>query len=261
MTRLGNTLEIFCNPINSVMLSYLESLDASEENLRSVRVVREYSDVFEEVKGFPRKREIDFRIYLVDNAKPVSLPVRHMAPRERRELNKQVKELLEKGFIRRSISEWGAPVVFATKADGSLRLCVDYRELNKLTKKNRHPLPRIDDLFDQLVGASVFSQLDLANGFHQLRVAEDSIDKTAFRTSDGFYEWLVMPFGLTNAPAYFVDLMSRVFREYLNKFVVVFVDDILIFSKNEEEHALHLRKVLETLRAHKLKDKFSKCRF
>ena len=124
MTRLGNTLEISCNPMESVMLSYLESLDTSVESLRSVRVVREYSDVFEEVKGLPPKREIDFRIYLVDNAKPVSLPVRHMAPRERRELHKQVGELLEKGFIRRSISEWGAPVVFATKADGSLRLCV-----------------------------------------------------------------------------------------------------------------------------------------
>ena len=124
MTRLGNTLEISCNPMDSVMLSYLESLDASVESLRSVGVVREYSDVFEEVKGLPPRREIDFRIYLVDNAKPVSLPVRHMAPRERRELHKQVGELLEKGFIRRSISEWGAPVVFATKADGSLRLCV-----------------------------------------------------------------------------------------------------------------------------------------
>ena len=124
VTRLGNALDIFCNPINSIMLSYLESLDASVENLRSVEVVREYPDVFEEVKGLPPKREIDFRIYLVDNAKPVSLPVRHMAPRERRELNEQVKELLEKGFIRQSISEWGAPVVFATKADGSLRLCV-----------------------------------------------------------------------------------------------------------------------------------------
>ena len=112
-------------------------------------------------------------------------------------------------------------MVFATKADGLLCLCVDYRELNKLTKKNRRPLPRIDDLFDQLVGASVFSQLGPATGFHQLRVVEDSIDKTAFRYPDGFFEWLVMPFGLTNAPAYFVDLMSRVFREFLNKFVVV----------------------------------------
>ena len=165
ITRLGNTPEISCNPMNSVMLSYLQSLDASIENLQSVRVVREYSDVFEEVKGLPLKREIDFRIYLIDNAKPVALPVRHMDPRERKELIKQVKELLEKGFIRWSIFEWGAPLVFTTKADGSLHLCVDYRELNKLTKKNRHPLPRIDELFDQLVGASVFSQLDLATGF------------------------------------------------------------------------------------------------
>ena len=138
-------------------------------------------------------------------------------------------------------------MVFATKADGSLRLCVGYREHNKLTKKDRQTLPRIDDLFDQLVGASVFSQLDFATGFHQLRVSADSIDKTAFRTPDGFFEWLVMPFGLTNAPAYFVDLMSRVFRDFLNKFVVVFVDDILIFSKSEEEHAQHLRAIMETL--------------
>ena len=144
----------------------------------------------------------------------------------------------------------GAPVVFTTKADGFLRLCVDYRELNKLTKKNRNPLPRIDDLFDQLVGLTVFSQLYLATGFHQLRVAEDSIYKTAFRTPNGLFEWLVMPFGLTNAPAYFVDLMSRVFREILNNFVVVFVEDILIFSKSEEEHAQHLREVMDTLRAH-----------
>ena len=133
MTRLGNTLEISCNPTHSVMVSYLESLDASVENLQSVRVVREYTYVFEEVKGLPPKREIDFRIYLVDNEKPIALLVRHMAPRERKELNKQVKELLEKGFIRWSISEWGAPVVFATKVDGSLRLCMDYKELNKLT--------------------------------------------------------------------------------------------------------------------------------
>ena len=134
-----------------------------------------------------------------------------------------------------------------TKADGSLRLCIDYRELNKLTKKNRHPLPRIDDLFDQLVGASVFFQVDPAIGFNQLRVTEDSIDKTTFRTPNGFFEWLVMPFGLTNALFYFVDLMSRGF---LNKFVVVFVDEILIFSKSEEEHAQHLKEVMDTLRAH-----------
>ena len=126
-------------------------------------------------------------------------------------------------------------------------MCVDYRELNKRTLKNRYPMPRINDLFDQLHGAKIFSQLDLATGFHQLKVAEDSIHKTAFRTENGFYEWLVMPFGLTNAPAYFVDLMNRVFRDVLNKFVLVFIDDILVFSKDEKEHETHLRYVLETL--------------
>src|SRR5574338_1396818 len=129
-----------------------------------------------------------------------------MAPREMKELSKHIGDLLKKGFIRRSISKWGAPVVFATKADGSLRLCVDYRELNNVMKKNKYPVPRIDDLFDQLHEAKVFSQMDLATGFHQLRVAKDSVPKTAFRTQSGFFEWLVMPFGLTNAPAYFVDL-------------------------------------------------------
>jgi len=138
--------------------------------------------------------------------------------------------------------------VFATKADGSLRLCVDYKALNKMTKKNRYPLPRIDDLFDQLAGAKVFFQLDLATVFYQLRVAEDSKAKTSFHTPDGLYEWEVMPFGLTNAPAYFVDLMNRVFRGVVNKIVVVFVDDILVFSKSEEEHGEHLREVLETLK-------------
>ena len=136
---------------------------------------------------------------------------------------------MKKEFIQRSKFSWGAPVVFATKADGSLRLCVDYRELNKLTLKNKYPLPCIDDLFDQLNGARVFSQMVLATGFHQLRVAQDSVLVTAFRTQSGFYEWLVMPFGLTNAPAYFVDLMNRIFREQLNKFVLVFVDDILVY--------------------------------
>ena len=159
------------------------------------------------------------------------------------------------------MSEWGAPVVFATKADGSLSLCVDYRELNKVTKKNKYPLPRIDDLFDQLHEARVFSQMDLATGFHRLRVAKDSVPKTAFRTPSGFFEWLVMPFGLTNAPAYFVDLMNRVIRDQLNKSVLVFVDDILIDSRTEAEHKTHLRVVLEILRKHQPRAKFSKCHF
>ena len=160
-----------------------------------------------------------------------------MAPTELKELKLQLDELLQKGFIRPSVSPWGAPVLFVKKKDGTLRLCIDYRELNKITIKNKYPLPRIDDLFDQLQGAGVFSKIDLRSGYHQLRIKPDDIPKTAFRTRYGHYEFTVMPFGLTNAPAAFMDLMNRVFRPYLDKFVVVFIDDILIYSKDKEGHA------------------------
>ncbi|CAH9076112.1 unnamed protein product [Cuscuta epithymum] len=184
-----------------------------------------------------------------------------MAPTELKELHKQLQELLEKGFIRPSFSPWGAPVLFVKKKDGSMRLCIDYRELNKVTIKNRYPLPRIDDLFDQLKGATTFSKIDLRSGYHQLRVKNEDIPKTAFRSRYGHYEFVVMPFGLTNAPAVFMDLMNRVFSEYLDKFVIVFIDDILVYSKSKEEHEGHLRVVLRTLREHKLYAKFSKCEF
>ena len=198
-------------PSKGVLASFLNSLDIPHSELSGLPVVGQYPDVFEEVTGLPPHREIEFRIDLIKDARPIVMPLRRMAPREQRELEVQVSDLLKKGFIRRSVSEWGAPVVFATKADGSLRLCVDYRELNKVMRKNKYPPPRIDDLFDQLSGARICSQLDLATGFHQLRVEAESIAKTTFRTPSGFYEWLVMPFGLTNAPAFFVDLMNRVF--------------------------------------------------
>ena len=156
------------------------------------------------------------------------------------ELKKQLTELQEKGFIRLSSSPWGAPVLFVEKKDGSQRMCVDYRSLNEVTIKNKYPLPRIEDLFDQLKGACVFSKIDLRSGYHQLKIRESDISKIAFRTWYGLYEFSVMSFGLTNAPAYFMYLMNKVFMEYLDKFVVVFIDDILVFSKKEEEHEQHL---------------------
>ncbi|GJU17250.1 putative reverse transcriptase domain-containing protein [Tanacetum coccineum] len=167
----------------------------------------------------------------------------------------------DKGFIRLSHSPWGASVLFVKKKDGSMRMCIDYRELNKLTVKNRYPLPRIDDLYDQLQGARYFSKIDLRSGYHQLRVHEDDIPKTAFRTRYGHFEFRVMPFGLTNALAVFMDLMNRVCKPYLDKFVIVFIDDILIYSKTKEDHEVHLKLVLELLKKERLYDKFSKCEF
>nr|GFC53092.1 putative reverse transcriptase domain-containing protein [Tanacetum cinerariifolium] len=158
-------------------------------------------------------------------------------------------------------SPWGAPVLFVKKKDGSFRMCIDYQELNKLTVKNRYPLPRIDDLFDQLQGSSVYSKIDLRSGYHQLRVREEDIPKTAFRIRYGHYEFQVMPFGLTNAPTVFMDLLNRVCKPYLNKFVIVFIDDILIYSKGEKEHEEHLRQILELLKKEELYAKFFKCEF
>ncbi|GJW11452.1 reverse transcriptase domain-containing protein [Tanacetum coccineum] len=184
-----------------------------------------------------------------------------LTPSKMEELSGQLKELQDKGFIRPSSSPWGAPVLFVKKKDGSFRMCIDYRELNKLTVKNRYPLPRIDDLFDQLQGSQFFLKIDLRSGYHQLRVHEDDIPKTAFRTRYGHFEFTVMPFGLTNAPSIFMDLMNRVCRSYLDKFMIVFIDDILIYSKTQEEHVEHLRLVLELLKKEKLYAKFSKCEF
>jgi hypothetical protein len=163
-----------------------------------------------------------------------------MAAPELAELKKQLRELQQSGFIRPSSSPWGAPVPFVEKKDKSLRMCVDYHSLNEVTIKNKYPLPRIDDLFDQLKGAKYFSKVDLRSGYHQLKIRESDIPKTAFVTRYGQYEFTVMSFGLTNAPAYFMNLMNKVFMEELDKFVVVFIDDILFYSKSMEEHEQHL---------------------
>ncbi|GJR47199.1 reverse transcriptase domain-containing protein [Tanacetum coccineum] len=240
----------------------LKSAKEDEPKLNDISVVREFEDVFpEDLSGLPPQRQVEFRIDLVPGATPIAKSLYRLAPSEMQELSGQLQELQDKGFIRPSNSPWGVPVLFVKKKDGSLRMCIDYRELNKLMVKNRYPLPRIDDLFDQLQGSRFFSKIDLRSGYHQLRVHEDDIPKTAFRTRYGHFEFTVMPFGLTNAPAVFMDLMNRVCKPYLDKFVIVFIDDILIYSKTKEDHEVHLGLVLELLRNEKLYAKFSKCEF
>ncbi|XP_073035204.1 uncharacterized protein [Primulina eburnea] len=240
------------------------AIDSSTDSvgLDDLPVVCEFPDVFpDEIPGFPPVREVEFGIELMPGTAPISRAPYRLAPSEMRELKQQLQDLLDKGYIRPSVSPWGAPVLFVKKKDGSMRLCIDYRQLNRVTIKNKYPIPRIDDLFDQLQGTSVYSKIDLRSGYHQMRVRDDDISKTAFRTRYGHYEFLVMPFGLTNAPAVFMDLMNRVFRDFLDQFVVVFIDDILIYSHSVEEHIQHLRIVLQILREKQLYAKLSKCEF
>ena len=240
-------------------------LDAREKGkvaVDDVPVVRDYPDVFpEDLPGIPPERQVEFRIDLIPGAAPIAKAPYRLAPPEMQELSTQLQEMLDKGFIRPSSSPWGAPILFVRKKDGSHRMCIDYRELNKVTVKNRYPLPRIDDLFDQLQGASWFSKIDLRSGYHQMRVRDEDVQKTAFRTRYGHYEFVVIPFGLTNAPAAFVDLMNRVCRPMLDRSVIVFIDDILVYSKTQEQHKEHLREVLEVLRREKRFAKFSKREF
>ncbi|KAM0061895.1 putative nucleotidyltransferase, Ribonuclease H [Helianthus debilis subsp. tardiflorus] len=240
-------------------LASIKATSSNEPNIFDYPIVREFPDVFpEELPGLPPDREVEFTIDLIPGAEPISKAPYRMAPLE---LKEQLQELLELGFIRPGVSPWGAPVLFVKKKDGSMRLCIDYRELNKITIRNRYPLPCIDDLFDQLQGAKCFSKIDLRSGYHQLKIKDSDIPKSAFRTRYGHYEFLVMPFRLTNAPAVFMDLMNRAFHEFLDKFIIVFIDDNLVYSKSKEEHEYHLRTVLEILRQKKLYAKFSKCEF
>jgi hypothetical protein len=230
--------------------------------IKDILVVCEFPNVFpEDLPGLPPERDVEFVIELKPGTTPISRRSYRMPPNELAELKIQLQDLLEKGFIRPSSSPWGFPAIFVKKKDQTLRMCVDYRTLNEVTIKNKYPLPRIDILLDQLTGARVFSKIDLRSGYHQIRIRLEDIPKTAFTMRYGLFEYLVMSFGLTNAPAHFTYLMNSVFMPELDKFVVVFIDDILIYSKNEEEHAQHLRIVLTRLREHQLYAKFSKCAF
>nr|GFA32602.1 putative reverse transcriptase domain-containing protein [Tanacetum cinerariifolium] len=237
--------------------------DKSEEKrLEDVPIVREFLKVFlEDLHGLPPSRQVEFQIDLVPSTAPVAWAPYRLAPTEMQELSTQLQELSDKGFIRPSSLPWGTSVLFVKKKDGSFRMCIDYRELNKLTVKNRYPLPRINDLFDQLQGLRVYSKIDLRSGYHQLRFREEDIPKTAFRTRYGHYEFQVMSFGLTNIPAVFMDLMNGVCKPYLDRFLIVFLDDILIYSKNRKEHEGHLKLILKLLKEEELYAKFSKCEF
>ncbi|GJU16309.1 putative reverse transcriptase domain-containing protein [Tanacetum coccineum] len=265
----GNETLTFCgNEISNeresrLTISAKKGEEKSEgKQLKDVPIVRDFPEVFpEDLPGLPLARPVEFQINLTLGAAPVARAPYRLAPSKMKELSEQLQELSNKGFIRPSSSPWGAPVLFVKKKDRSFRMCIDYHELNKLTVKNRYPLSRIDDLFDQLQGSSIYSKIDLRSRYHQLRVREQDILKTAFRTRYGHYEFWVMPFGLTNAPTVFMDLMNRVCKPYLDKFVIVFIDDILIYSKDEKEHEEHLKVVLELLKKEQLYAKFSKCEF
>ncbi|KAI0500013.1 hypothetical protein KFK09_018221 [Dendrobium nobile] len=216
-----------------VFLASVRDLNLEVGSVSEIPVVREFADVFpEELVGLPPDRDVEFSIDVFPGTAPISKAPYRMAPKELSELKVQLQELVDRGFVRPSVSPWGAPVLFVKKKDGTLRMCIDYRDLNKVTIKNKYPLPRIDDLFDQLSGSSVFSKIDLRSGYYQVKVKETDVVKTAFST-----------------------------REYLDQFVIVFIDDILVYSASEDEHARHLRIVLETLRRHQLYAKFSKCEF
>jgi hypothetical protein len=225
----------------------------------NIRVVSDFPDVFpEELPGMPPDREVEFVIDLLPRTAPISKRPYMMSIDELKELKKPLTELQEARYIRPSSSPWGALVLFVQKKDGSQRMCVDYRPLNDVTVKNKYPLPRIEDLFDQMRGARVFSKIDLRSGYHQMRIRPSDIPKTAFSTRYGLYEFTVMSFGLTNAPSYFMNLMNKVFMEYLDRFVIVFIDDILIYSNSDSDHEEHLRLVLQKLQDNQLYAKYRK---
>ncbi|KAK1632407.1 hypothetical protein QYE76_006722, partial [Lolium multiflorum] len=214
-----------------------------EVKLEDIPIVNEFQDVFpQELLGMPPDREIEFTIDLIPGIAPIAKAPYKMGPKELKELKEQLDDLEQKGFIQESVSPWGSPVIFVDKRDGGRRMCGDYMNLNNVTIKNKYPLPRIQDLFDQVRGAGVFSKIDLRSGYHQIKIKKEDVPKTAFVSRYGHHEYLVVPFGLTNAPAIFMNLMNKIFMPYLDKFVIVFIDDILIYSKDKAEHAEHLSK-------------------
>ncbi len=257
--------------IESVFLFYFhaeeEDLEGKVENSgvpgQAKELLASFSDIFPEdlPSGLPPIREVDHEIKILPESLPPSKMAYRISPADSKELRSQLDDLLKKGFIKSSVSPYGAPVLFVRKKDGSVRMCIDYRSLNRITLKNTCSMPRIDEVFDQLKGAKIFSKLDLTSGFHQIRVKESDVEKTAFNTKFGHFEFRVLPFGLTNAPATFMTLMRKVFLDFLDVFVCIFLDDILVYSKSEGDHLVHLKLVLERLRSNRLFAKLTKCQW
>jgi hypothetical protein len=239
------------------------AFDSKEADpLETIKVVSEFPDVFpKDLLGMPPEWKVEFAIELLPGTAPISKRAYRVSGLELVELKKQIDELSEKGYIRPSTSSWATNVLFVEKKHGTRRMCIDYRALNEVTIKNKYPLPRIEDLFEQLSRASVFSMIDLRSDYHQLRIRPSDIPKTTFITKYELYEFTVMSFSLMNAPSFFMNLMNSVFMDYLDKFVVVSIDDILIYSQSEEEHVDHMKIVLQRLREHQLYAKLSKCDF
>jgi hypothetical protein len=258
------------SPVYSKVILHLPVISCIKASLQHVaelkhediHVVREFSDVFpDDLPGMPPKRAIEFKIELQPGTAPIAKAPYKMSPVELKELKIQLQGLLDKGYIRPSISPWSCSALFVEKKDMELRLCVDYRSLNAVTIKNKYPLPRIDILFDQLAGAQVFSKIDLHSGYHQITICAEDIPKTTFTIRYGLFEYLVMSFELMNALTHFMYLMNSVFMPEWDMFIVVFIDDILIYSRSMGEHEEHIQIVLQRLRDHQMYAMFSKCEF
>lgn len=244
----------------SVVLNTHAKVTENQQN-QIDKILKEYHNVFTPPVGVPTHCQVKHSIDLIPGTPLPHEPIYRRSVLENNEIKRQIQELIQKGHIRPSASPCGSPIVLAKKKDGTWRLCIDYRALNKISVKNRYPIPRIDDLLDQLRGAKFFTKVDLKSGYHQVPIDPADVWKTAFKSKEGLFEWLVMPFGLTNAPATFMRLMNDVLRPFIDSFVVVYLDDILIFSRTWSEHLQHVEQVLSTLQKHKLYANIEKCSF